>query len=489
MPKDMKDDSLSEEEVEKTTKTDKKKEPKNKTKGRNGPLKDCVFFVDVKLTGEIDVKDSTASHLEELGGKVQKGLSKSVTHVIWKDGKKSTLTKSVEEFKIPVLEMKWVDECKKQNKMVDTKGYEVEAIPENISGKRKKEENEEPKKKKKKDDDETEEKTEKKKTSQEKTSQEKTSQEKTSQEKKKKEKEGKKKEEKEEMEEKKKKKKDVKKEDKKEDKKSKKKEDKKESKKPKKKEKKEKVKESQDEELFGGDETEEEDEKNPNLSSSEEEEEEELPMDELEESAIVDHSDHEYRQKWTYRISKFKYIFETSQLQEGERDILTNLIQKNKKISSMACPDGYEYEGEKFTHLIAGDDKRTLKVLFALAYGAKILDSKWLYECLSKEDFVPEEEFLRTKFKPSNQGSLLKGLKIHISGKTQPNVSLLSRLVVACGGTIAPARGCHYCIAGEKSPKSVFGGTDHKTVREGWLFDSIMEGSLQEDTKYKVTGV
>jgi hypothetical protein len=226
-------------------------------------------------------------------------------------------------------------------------------------------------------------------------------------------------------------------------------------------------------------------EKKKVVSDSEDESDNDLPLDELDEmqSSQAERQD---RQKHVRKVSKCKFLFETSGLGEVEKDLLQQIVEKHKSIIGLACAPDYEYAGEKFTHLIAADDKRTLKVLFAIAHGADIIDSKWLFENFDSEELVPVEKFIRPKYK-AKKNNLFKGLKFAVIGKTQPDHGLIKALIVASGGSIVKTvRGCHYVIVGEGAPKSCI-SSDHKTVREAWLFDSVAEETILNEGKYKVT--
>lgn len=68
----------------KSTKEDKKETPKKDKKDKKDlPLKGVVAFVDVKIEGNIQTTDSFTKKLEELGAKVNKTLSKTITHGIF----------------------------------------------------------------------------------------------------------------------------------------------------------------------------------------------------------------------------------------------------------------------------------------------------------------------------------------------------------------------------------------------------------------------
>lgn len=68
-------------EVTKEDTKDKKKTPKKDKKDL--PLKDVVAFVDIKIEGNIQTSETFVKKLEELGAKVNKSLTKTITHGIF----------------------------------------------------------------------------------------------------------------------------------------------------------------------------------------------------------------------------------------------------------------------------------------------------------------------------------------------------------------------------------------------------------------------
>ena len=68
---------------------------------------DVVALVEVRTGAENRTK-AIISKLKQLGASVVEKLNDSVTHVIWKDGKKSTVDRAKKRG-IPVVTVLWVD--------------------------------------------------------------------------------------------------------------------------------------------------------------------------------------------------------------------------------------------------------------------------------------------------------------------------------------------------------------------------------------------
>jgi len=100
------------------------------------------------------------------------------------------------------------------------------------------------------------------------------------------------------------------------------------------------------------------------------------------------------------KVSKAKYIFETSGIRDEDRDTLKAIAEE--KPDSCWSTIG-EFGGERFTHLITGDSKRTLKAIFAIAFGAQILKPEWIFSCLEKGEWVNENEFIKKDFEKQIQ--------------------------------------------------------------------------------------
>ncbi|KAF0977848.1 hypothetical protein FDP41_003170 [Naegleria fowleri] len=202
-----------------------------------------------------------------------------------------------------------------------------------------------------------------------------------------------------------------------------------------------------------------------------------------------------------------------------------------------------EYNGQYFTHLIVPKEektRRTIKILFAIAFGAHIVNVDWFYACekegkkvnetpylvdvspaceKSRAILLSEEERMKRKPRRSKSGDedddmedekkgpskLLADTKIIVSSCTNPPAKYLKRLIELLGGSVVTsARTASYHILSKdekfKEPKvksltvELEGGhTIEKVpdpvigVTEKWLLDAITNYEIPSDvTPYLV---
>jgi hypothetical protein len=62
---------------------------------------------------------------------------------------------------------------------------------------------------------------------------------------------------------------------------------------------------------------------------------------------------------------------------------------------------------EAMTHVVVGDNKRTMKVFFGLGMGCFIVKPDWLWQSLAAGKWLPEEEFEGTYHLPTIALTLL----------------------------------------------------------------------------------
>lgn len=112
--------------------------------------------------------------------------------------------------------------------------------------------------------------------------------------------------------------------------------------------------------------------------------------------------------------------------------------------------------GPEVTHLILESNKRTFKVLSAIAHGAWVLDPSWIYTCIENRKWMPEEDFESPFFegirksrvlhqKESFQG-ILHDFKIHIGLVAEEISDTIQDLIHACGGEISNKEDCQVAI-------------------------------------------
>ncbi|XP_072170062.1 microcephalin-like [Diadema setosum] len=91
-------------------------------------LKDVLAYVEVRTKAE-NRSRGVSKQLELLGAKVSTKFTNDVTHVIWKDGKKSTRDKATKKG-INLVSVLWVDSCKQNQEHVAESLFPVNAPDE-----------------------------------------------------------------------------------------------------------------------------------------------------------------------------------------------------------------------------------------------------------------------------------------------------------------------------------------------------------------------
>eukprot|EP00743_Colponemidia_sp_Colp-15_P008149 GILK01008838.1.p1 GENE.GILK01008838.1~~GILK01008838.1.p1 ORF type:complete len:487 (-),score=59.63 GILK01008838.1:172-1602(-) len=162
------------------------------------------------------------------------------------------------------------------------------------------------------------------------------------------------------------------------------------------------------------------------------------------------------------------------------------------------------------TCLVVGKQKRTLKVLFALARGTPILSMDWIVSSLQANKWIESGPYVvdtapferQSRSSPvqptaTESGSILNGLKVSIAGRTNPSPAVLNALISAAGGeTTRTVRVSDVCLCCDK----VFDGlqfAEGETAAEEvksvpavhveWLFDCIATRSRLPTDCYRLT--
>ncbi|XP_064626237.1 uncharacterized protein LOC135486956 [Lineus longissimus] len=94
-------------------------------------LKDVVVFVDVR-TGADNRSAAVALQLEKLGAQVEKKLTKNVTHIVFKDGRKNTIQIALKR-KLKLVTVLWVDSCRQNQEHVSEGLFPVAASGQNLT--------------------------------------------------------------------------------------------------------------------------------------------------------------------------------------------------------------------------------------------------------------------------------------------------------------------------------------------------------------------
>ncbi|EDW90867.2 uncharacterized protein LOC6530217 [Drosophila yakuba] len=89
-------------------------------------LKDIVVYVEVR-TGNDNRSEGVKTIIAKMGAQVKDRLTRTTTHVVFKDGQLSTYKKAA-EWNIPVVSILWIEACKVQRKICDPKQFPISNI-------------------------------------------------------------------------------------------------------------------------------------------------------------------------------------------------------------------------------------------------------------------------------------------------------------------------------------------------------------------------
>jgi len=152
------------------------------------------------------------------------------------------------------------------------------------------------------------------------------------------------------------------------------------------------------------------------------------------------------------------------------------------------CPDGKE-DGQ-ITHLVVGQERRTLKVMLAIANGAWLISPEWITASLEAGRWLPESQFpaevrfaaaadkARAALEVPDDNLLLEGRRLHITaggtGKAASvNANALRRVALALGAkVVAAAKSCTMAVVMGTSRRPEGLGRDVPAVREEWLLQA-----------------
>ncbi|KAL0055045.1 hypothetical protein WJX82_006219 [Trebouxia sp. C0006] len=166
------------------------------------------------------------------------------------------------------------------------------------------------------------------------------------------------------------------------------------------------------------------------------------------------------------------------------------------------CAEGHE-EG-RLTHLVLGQQRRTLKVLLAIAAGAVLVTPDWLTASLEAGEWLPEAPFLAQgrfaqaalaarEVQSSERPQPLHGKKVYVhvadaakKGPSTGNGGPLRRLVAALGGKIVGAKACNLCIVSGGCSRPANLSTDITAVREEWLLKGAEKYKLESERVHAV---
>lgn len=135
------------------------------------------------------------------------------------------------------------------------------------------------------------------------------------------------------------------------------------------------------------------------------------------------------------------------------------------------------------THIICGDKRRTLNVLFGIAQGCWILSLEWILMSLEAGEWQPEEMFEQHEWFPTarlarkeriavgnsyKQALFTNCGAIYVVNNTNPPQEKLTHLLKLCGGNVTSCyRKAAVCVGGLTLNKNA------AHVSEKWILDSV----------------
>eukprot|EP00124_Ichthyophonus_hoferi_P001746 Ihof_evm8s100 gene=Ihof_evmTU8s100 len=168
--------------------------------------------------------------------------------------------------------------------------------------------------------------------------------------------------------------------------------------------------------------------------------------------------------------------------------VTTNLHTADRDVvhQSIAHLGGYRLDNtvtEETTHVVCGNQRRTLNVLGAIANGCWLVSKEWVLNSLSDNKWVSEEPFEMFEWFPaarlerlhrmltqadSNEvysNTLFQGVIVLIGNGTNPSRDQLEPLINMCGGKVTTAIiSATVCVCPEKECT-----TDMPVVSEKWI--------------------
>ncbi|EIE20270.1 hypothetical protein COCSUDRAFT_57988 [Coccomyxa subellipsoidea C-169] len=165
-------------------------------------------------------------------------------------------------------------------------------------------------------------------------------------------------------------------------------------------------------------------------------------------------------------------------VEEGTAELAAAAVKRLRRLRM--CPEGRD---EMATHLIVGSQKRTLKVMLAIAKGAWLLSPAWLTASLEAGKWQDEQDFqaevaysaaaaaARLHYE-QRKPPLLKGESLHIvepdaqTPQTASRVAALKRTATAHGAEVTGLRSCTLCVVMHGSTRP---HQSCEAVTEDWL--------------------
>ncbi|KAK3915929.1 Microcephalin [Frankliniella fusca] len=183
--------------------------------------------------------------------------------------------------------------------------------------------------------------------------------------------------------------------------------------------------------------------------------------------------------------------------------VCTRMHKKDSEFISEAIRilGGWKMEqnvSSQTTHVICGDDRRTVNLLLGIAQGCWILPYSWVQQSLQAGHWLDEEAFEMKTFPAIQKCRIARetfggrcnifntGDSYYLSPKTRPPHAQLRKLLLLCGAkivsTLRKATVCITSKAIEIEVEQPLPGT--VSVTEQWVLDSISENMLLLKEKY-----
>jgi len=171
-------------------------------------------------------------------------------------------------------------------------------------------------------------------------------------------------------------------------------------------------------------------------------------------------------------------------------------VENRTTLSDIASPLGgaqvlhHDFVPDKATHLVSGGNKRTVKLLQALAKGIWVLKSDWIYDSMEAGKWLPEEGYEAVDWFPGAKASrlargestlyficfLLIFVLWYVFAAHQKKGLLHQIAIMVCGGVRVPLHSLERAIelAGGQCTKS-YRNTDYCIVAENAIYKPWVE--------------
>lgn len=191
--------------------------------------------------------------------------------------------------------------------------------------------------------------------------------------------------------------------------------------------------------------------------------------------------------EYTYRIV----------LSACSKDVWSSIQSLNTKFDDIYILDDVD---DQCTHLVLGDNRRTRKVLLAIAQGKWIVNPDWIsmrsdngnWDCESEYEIVDWLPGIK-KSRESHERSeppIFAGMKIFIGGQTKTDRKDIEEFIGLCGGEIVSSYfQSDVCISGKRLFTVVPLDDeeelpDSPILSEDWILDSISDWERKEMSDY-----